>query len=107
MVIKLLPVYTPWGMADNAERLAEGITSYSTPSHGGIRLSWERQKQLPAGVKNFLQNIEWWEEDCDWCVPYIVFQDDIRKQGIAYKFEENLATAYATAKTYHPEILSK
>ena len=96
---------TPWGFSDGKEVLAEGIVSYSTPSHGGICLSSERQAQLPKGLDNFLHDLEWWEEDCDWVVPYIVFKNDIEKHGTAYKFIENLSTAYAIAKRYHPEIL--
>lgn len=99
-------MYTPWGQSDSKEKLAEGIVSYSTPSHGGIQLSTERQAQLPAGIKNFLNSLEWWEEDCDWVVPYILFKDDIQKQGTAYKFSENLESAYIIAKRYHPEILN-
>jgi hypothetical protein len=97
---------TPWGFADGKEVLAEGIISYSTPSHGGIWLSAERIKQLPQGLTNFLHDLRWWEEDCDWVVPYILFKDDIQKHGTAYKFTENLSAAYDTAKRYHPEILA-
>ena len=98
---------TPWGKADFAEELAEGIISYSTPSHGGIWLSKERQtiieKTIPH-VKNFLGSFQWWEEDCDWSVPYVLFQDDIKANGKAYHFEENLEIAKDTIKRFHPEI---
>lgn len=97
--------YTPWGQADSQEKLAEGIVSYGTPSHGGIWLSSERIAQLPDTIKtNFLDDLRWWEEDCDWCVPYIIFKDDIEQYGQAYKFIDNLAVAYVTAKRYHPEL---
>ena len=95
---------TPWGHADHVTELAEGIVSVGTPSHGGVRLSAERQAQLPAGIDNFLHNLEWWEEDCDWAVPYVVFQDEIRAAGKAYKFDENLAAARSTARHFHPEL---
>ena len=96
---------TPWGHSDGKEKLAEGIISYSTPSHGGIWLSVERQAQLPAGLDNFLHNLTWWEEDCDWVVPYILFKDDIMRHG-AYRFIENLSAAYIIAQRYHPELVS-
>ena len=99
-------INTPWGISDGKEVLAEGIISYSTPSHGGIWLSEERKAQLPPGLDNFLHDLRWWEEDCDWCVPYILFKDDFQKNGTAYKFIENLSSAYETAKRYHPEILA-
>ena len=97
---------TPWGISDDSgDVLAEGIISYSTPSHGGIWLSDERMKQIPATAKNFLGNFRWWEEDCDWVVPYIIFKDDIKEYGTAYKFDENLLVAYGIAKHFHNEIL--
>lgn len=98
---------TPWGKSDSQNTLAEGIVSYSTPSHGGIWLSSERQAQLPEGIDNFVHDLRWWEEDCDWVVPYILFKDDIEKHGIAYKFTENLSSAYIIAERQHPEILNK
>ncbi len=101
---------TPWGKADHQVTLARGIISYSTPSHGGIWLSPERIemiKMVLPNVKNWVGGFEWWEEDCDWAVPYVVFADDIRAQGKAYKFEENLEAAKFIIERYHPEIQEK
>jgi hypothetical protein len=97
-------MYTPWGQADKQTKLAEGIIDCSTPSHGGIWLSPERQAKIPTGTRNFLNSLEWWEEDCDWSVPYVLFADDIRAGGKAYHFEENLETAKNILKRYHPEV---
>ena len=99
-------MYTPWGCSDSQEKLAEGIISYSTPSHGGIMLSEERIAQLPHGIDNFTHDLRWWEEDCDWVVPYILFKDDIQSYGKSYKFTENLASAYIIAGKYHPELIN-
>ncbi len=98
-------MFTPWGESDSQQTLAPGIVSYSTPSHGGIRLSPERQSQLPDGIDNFVHDLRWWEEDCDWAVPYVLFSEDVRAHGTAYKFNENLAAALVTVKRFHPEIL--
>ena len=100
---------TPWGKVNEASELAEGIISYSTPSHGGIWLSKERQKVISAlipNVKNYCGGLEWWEEDCDWTIPYVIFQNDIKRSGKAYRFEENLETAESIIKRYHPEAIS-
>jgi hypothetical protein len=105
--VEVRNMLTPWGQSDGQEKLAEGIVSYSTPSHGGLWLSPERQAQLPLGIDNFLHDTRWWEEDCDWVVPYILFQDDIEKHGRAYKFADNLATACVIAKRWHPELLAQ
>jgi len=98
---------TPWGFSQSQETLAEGVVSYSTSSHGGIWLSDERVKQLPAGLDNFLHDLRWWEEDCDWSVPYTYFAHEIEQYGRAYKFAENLAVARETAKRFYPILNSK
>jgi hypothetical protein len=94
---------TPWGPSQGEEILAEGIISYSTAGHGGIWLSPERRKALPP-AKNFLGSKEWWEEDCDWAVPYLFFSADIKAYGRAYEFEMNLEAARKTVEAYHPEF---
>jgi hypothetical protein len=98
--------FTPWGQADGQEELAPGIISYSTASHGGIWLSAERRKALNYD-KNWLKTAEWWEEDCDWAVPYYFFAADILAHGKAYKFESNLKAAIETVRRFHPEFLER
>jgi hypothetical protein len=93
---------TPWGLADREEILAPGIISYSTPGHGGIWLSPERRQELNYS-KNWLKTPEWWEEDCDWAVPYVFFADDIRGHGTAWNIEGNILCAEETAARHHPE----
>jgi len=97
---------TPWGQADGAAELAPGIISYSTPSHGGIWLSAKRREALNYD-NNWLKTSEWWEEDCDWAIPYYFFREAIRQQGTAYKFEENLEAAIRTIKGYAPEFAKR
>lgn len=97
-------MHTPWGEAQSAEVLAPGIVFYSTASHGGIRLSAERQRQLPAGITNWLDTYEWWEEDCDWVVPYLFFARAIREHGTAWKLEDSMKAARSIAAHSHPEI---
>jgi len=78
-------MHTPWGSSQGHEVLADGIKSHYTAGHGGIQLSAARQKQLLLkGVKsksNFLKSDQWWEEDCDWAIPFYHFADDIKKYG--------------------------
>lgn len=72
---------SPWGSIDYTVRLAEGITLVSTPGHGGIHLSPDRQAALPDWARivpdNFCPKPLWWEEDCEVAVPLFVFYDDI------------------------------
>ncbi len=97
---------TPWGQADFENELAPGIIDYGTPGHGGIWLSAERRKALNYD-KNWLKTAEWWEEDCDWSVPYYFFREDIRAGVDPYKFDKNLQAAIETAKRHHPEFAQR
>ena len=58
-------VSTPWGWTHNVEDLAEGIQRVTTPSHGGLKLSRERWRELPAAVRDTLLNPTFAEEDCE------------------------------------------
>ena len=96
--------WTPWGESQTKTILADGIIDYTTASHGGIWLSEDRRKAIPESFKSFLGTNEWLEEDCDWAIAYVIFENDIREYGAAYKFDEHLAAAKATLKHYHTEI---
>lgn len=79
---------TPWGMADHEKELADGIVVYSTPSHGGIHLSPERQKVLQRAVKfNTFAGGPWYEEDCDVAVVYLVFHEEFALERVKAAFE--------------------
>ena len=96
---------TPWGSAQDAEELAPGIISYSTASHGGIWIDKKHQEQLEKyTINNWLGSSQWWEEDCDWVIPYIVFGAEIQKHGKAHKFIKNLVATHSIAKSQHPEF---
>lgn len=70
-------VNTPWGAADWAINYAEGIDCFSTPGHGGFRLSAVRRLQMPAGLRGFVGygGPGWYEEDCDWAVVALAFPE--------------------------------
>lgn len=57
---------TPWGCADHAREIAPGITQVSTPGHGGIKLSPERNAEIPIALRN---RTGWYEEDCEAAIP--------------------------------------
>ena len=97
---------TPWGRPQHERILAEGIISYSTATHGGIWLSKDRQAQL-GYADNWLKDPAWWEEDCDWAVPYVAFRDDIQAHGTAFKFNENLSAAWRTIENYHHAFFAR
>lgn len=68
---------TPWGDSQQSSRIAEGIINISTASHGGIRLSPERQAKVARLFPRFISFAggAWYEEDCDVAVVAIVFPE--------------------------------
>ena len=68
-------IFTPWGMSQTEERIADGITKYSTASHGGIHVTPEKLKEAPehlTRIDPFCQP-GWYEEDEDWALPVLMF----------------------------------
>lgn len=63
---------TPWGPIDEQSDIADGITVFSTHSHGGIILSEERRKQVPEHLSN---GSAFYEEDCEVNLVYLAFPD--------------------------------
>ena len=95
---------TPWGEADHATVLAEGIIEYQTPSHGGIWLSKKRRDQISVtGVKTFLKTLEWFEEDCDAAVAIWYFRDEIKAYGNVPLTPVYLDACQDTIRMYHKE----
>lgn len=85
------PVYTPWGPADHIHVITEGITEYSTPSHGGIGITQQRLMEMPEALRDGL----WYEEDC--AVSKVVV-------GLSQYFsDEQYALAKASLKTWYPD----
>lgn len=65
---------SPWGKVQCLYTLAPGIYSVSTARHGGIKLDREHNARMPDGMRC---RGGWYEEDCDWCLPFVVFQAEI------------------------------
>ena len=70
-------IQTPWGISQNIETISRGIQFVDTIGHGGIKVSDELNKKIPNWVREGtfgkLGLDGWYEEDCDWCIPVIVF----------------------------------
>lgn len=83
---------SPWGTVDYVSRRAVGITDVGTASHGGVKLSAERNRAVheawrrPGG---------WYEEDCEWAIAAVTFPE-------AYP-PEHVATARKTARNWFPD----
>lgn len=96
------PTDTPWGAADGITILADGIFSVSTSSHGGIKLAPYRNAKIPAIAR---EPGGWYEEDCQWSIPFIVFESDILAHGEEYAVRSIRSGHHkATAKNWEPDF---
>lgn len=114
-----IPKSSPWGQIDGAQTLAPGIVTVSTPGHGGIHLDRKHsaiiKKLLGDSFKNFLDSWTWWEEDCDWAIPWIVFFHEIKEHiesapGMDWEREHLMNNYHAALKTidrFHKELCGK
>ena len=68
-------MHTPWGASQQQKKIADGITSYSTASHGGYHVSAARLAEMPDCIRDFktYAGTGWYEEDCDWCLVALSF----------------------------------
>lgn len=85
--------HTPWGYADDARDIAEGITRVSTPSHGGFILTEARMAEFNARLTIHFQPFAgygYFEEDCDWSAVALAFPE--------YFTDQQLRDAIATVK---------
>ncbi len=73
---------TPWGPAQHVKEILPGFWWVSTAGHGGIFLSLERFEKMPAYMAStpYSQG-GWYEEDIDWCLPYVVFEEELKTAG--------------------------
>jgi hypothetical protein len=87
---------TPWGAPQHITKLADGIQSVSTASHGGIKLSSERNEQIPE----YMRNADgWYEEDEQWAIVAVVYPDAFPSGTVV--------EAYGTLKNWHPDAYEK
>jgi hypothetical protein len=70
---------TPWGLAQDTNKIADGIVAVSTPRHGGIWLSEGRLEAFlahPVGQRfRGFARLPWFEEDCDVAAVMLVFPE--------------------------------
>lgn len=94
----MMTSYSPWGKYSSSDTHshARGITSVSTASHGGFKLSKGRivemaKKGLPAKI--------WYEEDCEYALVVIAFPQ--------YFDEAMVNNAKEVAKDWYPDEYMK
>jgi hypothetical protein len=77
---------TPWGKADIVTRYARGINFYTTPGHGGFKLSETMNKRVPVELREQsfagLGMKGWYEEDCDAYIVIVTFSEYFTPQEV-------------------------
>lgn len=84
--------YSPWGKIDGVDTIAEGIWVFSTPGHGGVKLSRKRQNEMPA---IFRKQGGWYEEDCEAALVVLGLQ--------RYFSQEKVVQAEKSVKDWFPD----
>lgn len=64
-----------WGDIQCVEKLANGIWTVSTASHGGIKLDRQHNARVP---KHMRMPGGWYEEDCAWSIPFVLFRNKLQ-----------------------------
>src|SRR5689334_23047785 len=63
---------SPWGPIQTVEALGPDAVSVATASHGGLRVSPTALARLPEAIRQTASSANgWFEEDCDWALPYL------------------------------------
>ena len=88
---------TPWGRADSCEDYGEGVKFYSTPSHGGFRISGAALRRIPQQFRMMYSAKGWFEEDCDWAIPVYFLPE--------YFSAAEYVSAVDTLSCWHPNVL--
>lgn len=90
-----VPKSSPWGSVQGGSVLAEGIVSVYTAGHGGIKLDATRNALIPESAR---ASNGWYEEDCEWAIPALVFPEAFAKPGY-----DMAAEAARSCKHWNPE----
>ena len=92
---------TPWGFSQTTRKIAPGIMSYTTASHGGIHLSKGKNALMP---EYFLRDDGWYEEDCEWAKVCLCFWD---RWFAHFQRKSDMELAKKTLSIYFPIGFSK
>ncbi len=91
-------MWTPWGESQHVTKIAKGITSVSTSSHGGIKLSPKRHVAVGERFPDFNTYADgaWYEEDCDVVVVILTFPEAFDDAAVW----SAVRSAHSMAKSY-------
>lgn len=106
---------TPWGESDHQSPLIPGITFYTTPSHGGYKVSAELNQLIPGYFREVSFNEDgargWYEEDCDWCLVFVALEAQILADQSEHSARARQTIADGThlfmLRQYKPEVYER
>lgn len=86
---------TPWGPAQDVIERFPGFYDVGTASHGGVYVDPELAAEMPP----MFRRRSWYEEDCDWAIPYYWFRDRLGTSANVY-VKRNLLRVAGTLKRW-------
>jgi hypothetical protein len=89
-------MHTPWGKSQSFEQVTNGVIFVTTASHGGYKLSAERNKEIPMPYRT---SDGWYEEDCEAALVGYFLQDAC--------FDAFKSIAKETVQHWYPEALQQ
>jgi DNA repair protein RadC len=94
---------SPWGPVQTVTPLGPDVVAVTTASHGGLRVSLTAFARLPEAIRETAYSANgWFEEDCDWALPYLALGLDAF-EGDAARAAEVWAAAVRTVQRFHPQ----
>ena len=94
---------SPWGPVQTVEPLGPDAVAVTTASHGGLRVSLTALARLPEAIRQTAYSEGgWFEEDCDWALPYLALGLDAHERDAARGARMREA-AIRTIQRYHPQ----
>lgn len=90
---------TPWGLSDSSKKYAPGIIYYSTPSHGGFKLSKKKLANMPKPLQALsFPSPGWFEEDAAWAAVAVAYPKF---------FGDEVKQARETLKRWYPQVYNE
>ena len=102
--------HSPWGAVQHQYDILPGMSMVSTAGHGGVFIDAARYDKMPSFMKSTgYSSNGWYEEDCDWCLPFVVFAEEILASGTDEHAKETIRKGQhmETFASWHAERHAK
>lgn len=94
---------SPWGAIQTVTPLGPDAVAVSTASHGGLLVSPDALARIPAAIRQTAYSANgWFEEDCDWALPYLALDLDAHEDDPT-RGPARRDAAVRTIRAYHPQ----